>query len=78
MLYNVEVKGAVLDTLENRVSSIALIICNLLEEGYIPNKAKLSKIQIGLMLIDAFENADVFSEEQHKKLENLYNKFELL
>lgn len=75
MLYNVEIKKATLDALENRVSSVANVIVGLLSEGYIPNKNKAIKIQVGLMLIDAFHCIDVLSVEQHKKLENIYNKF---
>lgn len=75
MLYNAEIKSATLDALTQRVSSVADVIIGLLSEGYIPNKNKATKIQVGIMLIDAFNVADVLSVEQHRKLENLYNKF---
>lgn len=75
MLYNAKIKTATLDALANRVSSVANVITGLLEEGFVPNKNKATKIQIGLMLIDAFNCADVLSVEQHRSLENLYNKF---
>lgn len=75
MLYNGQIKEATLETLANRVSSVANIILSLIEEGYIPNRNKQIKIQLGLMLIDAFENIDVLNIEQHRKLENIYNKF---
>lgn len=75
MLYNVETKKATLDALENRVSSVANVITGLVSEGFVPNKNKTTKIQIGLMLIDAFNCADVLSVEQHRSLENIYNKF---
>lgn len=75
MLYNAEIKNAILDTLNNKVSSIANIVSILLEEGYIPNKNKGFKLQVALMLSEAFINIDVLSIDKHKKLENLYNKF---
>ena len=74
MLYNVKIKEAMLDTLQDRVSSIVDVSMALINEGYIPNKKKVTKLNWGIILIDAFENIDVLSIEQHRKLENLYNK----
>lgn len=78
MLYDVEKKQEVLDTLNNRVSSIVDICMALVEEGYIPNKAKQNKIAWSMIMIDAFNNIDVLSVEQHNKLENLFNKVMML
>lgn len=74
MLYNGKIKDTVLDTLQNRVSSIVDVSMALINEGYIPNKKKVTKLNWSIILIDAFENIDVLSVEQHRKLENLYNK----
>lgn len=74
MLYNDETKQSTLDALHDRVSSVVDISIALLSEGYIPNKNKAIKLQWSLVLIDAFENIDVLSVEQHTKLENLYSK----
>ncbi len=74
MLYNDETKQSALDALHDRVSSVVDISIALLSEGYIPNKNKAIKLQWSLVLIDAFENIDVLSVEQHTKLENLYSK----
>ena len=74
MLYDVEKKQMMLDTLENRVSSIVDVCIALIQEGYIPNKAKQTKLSWTVIMIDAFENIDVLSVEQHNKLETLYNK----
>ena len=73
MLYDVEKKQDMLDTLNNRVSSIVDVCVALIQEGYIPNKAKQTKLSWTVIMIDAFENIDVLSVEQHNKLETLYN-----
>lgn len=74
MLYDVEKKQNMLDALNNRVSSIVDVCVALIQEGYIPNKAKQTKLSWTVIMIDAFENIDVLSVEQHNKLETLYNK----
>lgn len=74
MLYDVEKKQIMLDTLNNRVSSIVDVCIALIQEGYIPNKNKSVKLSWSAILIDAFNNIDVLSIEQHNELEELYSK----
>lgn len=74
MLYEENLKQTMLDVLENRVSSIADCIQVLLAEGYIPNKNKMTILNWASILIDAYENIDVLSEEQHNRLDILYNR----
>ena len=74
MLYDAEKKQDMLDTLNNRVSSIVDVCVSLIQEGYIPNKNKFNKLPWTTIMIDAFDNIDVLSVEQHNKLETLYNK----
>ena len=74
MLYDVEKKQMMLGTLENRVSSIVDVCIALINEGYIPNKNKAVKLSWSTILIDAFNNIDVLSTEQHNNLEELYSK----
>ena len=74
MLYDVEKKQMMLDTHENRVSSIVDVCIALIQEGYIPNKNKSVKLSWSTILIDAFNNIDVLSIEQHNELEELYSK----
>ena len=42
------------------------------------NKNKTTKLSWSMIMIDAFENIDVLSEEQHNNLEELYNKVMML
>lgn len=74
MLYNAEKKQNMLDTLNNRVSSIVDVCVALVNEGYNLNKSKLNKLSWITIMIDAFDNIDILSVEQHNKLETLYNK----
>lgn len=74
MLYDNDLKDAVVGTLEEMVPAIASNITALLEQGYVPNKNKSTILNWSIILIHAYENIDVFSEEQHKKLDALYNK----
>lgn len=74
MLYDKSLQSTIVDALNNRVSTIIDCIIALLEEGYYPNKNKAVILSWGSILIDAFENIEVFSSEQQTKLENLFNK----
>ena len=74
MLYEPNLKEAMLDVLENRMSGIADCIQVLFNNGYIPNKNKMTILNWTAILIDAYENVDVLSIEQHNKLDNIYNR----
>jgi hypothetical protein len=78
MLYDADKKQEMLDTLNTRVSSIVDICVALVNEGYNLNKSKLTKLSWTTIMIDAFENIDVLSVEQHTNLEELYNKVMML
>lgn len=74
MLYKEELKEAVLDSLETRRSSTADVVLTLINQGYNPNKSKNVILQWSSILIDAYENIDLFSREQQNKLEIIVNK----
>ena len=74
MLYKADLKDTMLDVLENRMSGIADCVQALFEQGYIPNKNKYIILNWSNILIDAYENIDVLSEEQHNSLDRIYNK----
>ena len=74
MLYEPTLKDTMLDVLENRMSGIADCIQVLFDNGYIPNKNKMTILNWTAILIDAYQNIDIFSIEQHNKLDNIYNR----
>lgn len=74
MLYENKITDTMLDVLQDRMSGIADCIQLLMKEGYLPNKNKTIIFNWSSILLDAYENIDVFSKEQQKKLDILYNK----
>lgn len=74
MLYEPNLKQAMLDVLEERMSGIADCIIVLMDNGYTPNKNKMTILNWSAILIDAYENVDVLDSEQQHNLDNLYNK----
>lgn len=74
MLYDNGLKQAVLDVLETRMSSIADCVTALLEQGYDVNKNKKTILDWSSILLHAYQNIDVLDENQHKNIDNIYNK----
>ena len=74
MMYESYLNKTMLDVLENRISGIADSITVLIDKGYIPNKNKMTILNWTPILIDAYENIVLFTEEQQNKLNNLYEK----
>ena len=73
-MYEPYLKQVILDTLENKVSSIATCITVLVNEGYLPNKSKSNVFNACLVLIDCYENVDVLNKEQQDMLDVICNK----
>ena len=74
MMYESNLKQAMLDVLKERMSGIADCITVLMDNGYIPNKNKMTILNWSAILIDAYENVDILDSEQQHNLDNLYNK----
>lgn len=74
MLYKDSLKEEMLVILEDRIASISDCIQALIEEGYIPNRKKEITLEWSSLLIHAYENIDILSEEQQQKIDNIFNK----
>lgn len=74
MMYESYLNKAMLDVLENRMSGIADSITVLIDKGYIPNKNKMTILNWTPILIDAYENIALLTEEQQNKLDKIYEK----
>lgn len=74
MMYESYLNKAMLDVLENRMSGIADSITVLIDKGYVPNKNKMTILNWTPILIDAYENIVLFTEEQQNKLDKIYEK----
>lgn len=74
MMYESYLNKAMLDVLENRMSGIADSITVLIDKGYVPNKNKMTILNWTPILIDAYENIALLTEEQQNKLDKIYEK----
>lgn len=77
-MYNDELRKSIITDLESKELSIVNTIAVLASQGYVINQAKHIKLDWTSIILNAFENINVFSEEQQHKIELLYNKISTL
>ena len=77
-MYNDELRKTIITDLESKELSIVNTAVVLASQGYVINQAKHIKLDWTSIILNAFENIDVFSEEQQHKIELLYNKLSTL
>lgn len=73
-MYNDDLRDNVINDLESKKLSIVNTIVSLASQGYFINKNKYIRLDWTSILLDAFENMVMFTEEQQAKIERLYNK----
>ena len=73
-MYNDVIRKSILDDLEGKVISIINTSIALASQGYLVNKSKYIRLDWSSILLHAFDNIDIFSEEQQNNIERLYNK----
>lgn len=77
-MYNDEIRKTIITNLEGKEISIIENAIFLSTQGYVVNRAKHLKLDWTSIILNAFENINVFSEEQQHKIELLYNKLSTL
>lgn len=77
-MYNDEFRKTIITDLESKELSIVNTAVVLASQGYIVNRAKYIKLDWTSIVLNAFENINIFNEEQQHKLELLYNKLSTL
>ena len=77
-MYNDELRKTIITNLESKELSIINTTIVLASQGYVVNRAKYIKLDWASIILNAFENINMFSEEQQHKIELLYNKFSTL
>ena len=77
-MYNDDLRKFIITDLESKELSVVNTIVVLTSQGYIINQAKHIKLDLASIILNAFENINVFSEEQQHKIELLYNKISTL
>lgn len=71
-MYNDKNAKDKIDNLESKGISIVNAIVTLASQGYLVNKAKYYKLSLANMLLNAYENINVFSEEQQCEIDSIY------
>lgn len=74
MLYEITYNNNAVRVLETKALTAVDCIQALSKEGYIPNKNKYVILNLCSILIHAYKNLDIYTEEQHKRLDTLANK----
>ena len=77
-MYNDELRKTIITDLESKELSIVNTDVVLASQGYLVNRVKYIKLDWTSIILNAFENITVFSEEQQHKIELLYNKLSTL
>ena len=77
-MYNDDLRKSIITDLESKELSIVNTVVVLASQGYVINQAKHIKLDWTSIILNAFENINVFSEEQQHKIELLYNKISTL
>ena len=73
-MYNDELRKTIITDLERKELSIVNTAVVLASQGYVVNRVKYVKLDWASIVLNAFENINIFSEEQQRKIELLYNK----
>lgn len=73
-MYNDEIRKTTINDLENKAISLVNTAVALSSQGYIINKSKQIRLDWTSIMLHAFENIDILSDEQKHKVELLYNK----
>ena len=77
-MYNDDLRKSIITDLESKELNIVNTVVVLASQGYVVNQAKHIKLDWTSIILNAFENINVFSEEQQHKIELLYNKLSTL
>ena len=77
-MYNDDLRKSTITDLESKELSVVNTVVVLASQGYVINQAKHIKLDWKSIILNAFENINVFSEEQQHKIELLYNKISTL
>ena len=77
-MYNDELRKTIITDLESKELNVVNTVVVLASQGYVINQSKHTKLDLASIILNAFENINVFSEEQQHKIELLYNKLSTL
>jgi hypothetical protein len=73
-MYDETLKDIAIRNLEQKAIGIVQTTVALAAQGYIVNRRKQIKLEWSSIILHAFENIDVLTQEQQQNIEVLYNK----
>ena len=73
-MYDDKLRKTTINNLESKAIAITNTAIALASQGYIVNRSKIIRLDWSSIILHAFENIDILSEEQQHKVELLYNK----
>lgn len=71
-MYNDNIQQSTITDLEQRRLDIVKVNVALVDQGYVVNAAKRTRLEWSSILLDAFQNIQIFSKEQQEEIERLY------
>ena len=77
-MYDDKLRKTIITDLESKELSIVNTAVVLASQGQVVNRAKYTTLDWASIILNAFKNIHVFSEEQQHKIELLYNKISTL
>lgn len=77
-MYDDEIRNNIISNLESKAIDIVNLTVALASQGYLVNRSKYVRLDWTSILLSAFENIDVLSDEQQRKVELLYDKISTL
>lgn len=77
-MYDNKLQETIIDSLESKTIELVNASIVLASQGYLVNKTKRAKLEWSSILIHAFENIDVFSDEQKNQIEVVYKKLQTI
>lgn len=73
-MYDETLKDIAIRNLEQKAIGIVQTTVALAAQGYIVNRRKQIKLEWSSIILHAFENIDILTQEQQQNIEVLYNK----
>lgn len=72
-MYDEAISNKFIEDLEQKAINVIKTNIALTAQGYVVNKAKKVALEWSSILLHAFENIAIFSDEQQQSIEHLYN-----
>lgn len=73
-MYGEAISNKIVNALEQKALNVVTTTVALTSQGYVVNRAKKVSLEWSSILLHAFENIAIFSDEQQQSIEHLYNK----